>query len=282
MAANNFIDLRQPNHLDFFDEDIGETLRGLKIKNYDPWIWEFTITQEAPNAVAEPRVNFTDEFNGEATPIVLYVIGEAANEDKAAGTGAIGVTIFGIDEDGNPNSEEVLMHATNATQVASTTLWKRFVGALVTTTGTGKVNAGIIQISNTGQTAVYGTIAAGENATIGTRVYIPANYQAFIANVNGMVISVPHATDEVVPYDGVILEPVYVCANNLLNKDSYWLHQIDGMRNIKIKREVITGANTYYLTIAHGTKCQDANRTPVWNIKVIMYGTSNALRGLPS
>ena len=52
------------------------------------------------------------------------------------------------------------------------------------------------------------------------------------------------------------------------------------MRNIKIKREVIVGANTYYLTIAHGTKCQDVNRTPVWDIKIIMYGTTNTLRGL--
>jgi hypothetical protein len=280
LAANNFIELRKADWRDFSDPVIGDVIKQLKNTPYDPWVWEFSLSQEAPDAAAEPRVAFTNEFNGEGTPIVLYVIGEAANEDKAGGTGAIGVTIFGIDSDGNPASQEVLMHATNATQVASTTLWKRYIGSMVTTAGSGLTNAGVITITNTGQTEVYGTIAAGENATIGARVYVPADYNAFIASFRAGVINPPHATAELLFGDGAIIAPVYLTNPKIDNVDSYWVDNISSMGNLNIIRQVIVGANTYYITFTHAAKAADANPTPVYNIKIIMYGTTNTLRGL--
>lgn len=282
MTANNFIQLRKANNLDIFDKDIGDILTGLKNDNYDPWIWEFSLSQEAPDSAAEPRVAFTAEFNGEGTPIVLYVIGEAANEDKAGGTGAIGVTIFGIDSDGNPNSEEVLMHAVNATQVASTILWKRFIGAMVTTAGSGLTNAGVITITNTAQVETYGTIAAGENATIGARVYVPANYSAFIGSFRGGVINPPHATAELIFGDGIIVAPTYLTNPKIDNVDSYWIDNVTSMENLNVIKQIIAGANTYYITFKHATKAADANATGVYNVKIIMYGTTNSLRGLPA
>ena len=180
MASYNQIDLRKADWRDFSDPSIGEVLKQLKNTPYDPWIWEFTLAdvEVVDGAAHEIRVDFTDDFdNGETTPIVLYIKGAHA-EDKAAGTGARAVTIYGINGDGDPEALEVTMHATAATQISTVTTWTSFCGAQVTTAGTGLVNAGIIQISNTGQTEVYGTIDTGENSTIGARVYVPSNYIA--------------------------------------------------------------------------------------------------------
>jgi hypothetical protein len=282
LAANNFIDLRKANMLDFFDKEIGDLLTGLKNANYDPWIWEFSLTQQSPDAVAEARVGFTNEFNGETTPAYLFIIGAHA-QDKAAGTGAQKVTLFGIDENGNPFSYEETMHATAATEKQSTHKYKRFIGAIVTGAGSGLVNAGAILITDTGQGNTYGTIATGENCTIGTRVYVPADYNAFIGGMCAACKAAPHATDELVFGDGIMIEPLYYTNPNLLNKDSYFVRVEQGMDcHIDICKRVIVGANTYYISFKHATKAQDANKTATICIKIIMYGTTNTLRGLPA
>lgn len=281
MASYNRIDLRKANWRDLFDPDIGEILKGLKNSNYDPWIWEFLLAdvEVVDGAAHEIRVDFTDEFDGEATPIVLYVFGAHA-QDKAAGTGANKVTIYGIDEDGNPALEEVIMHATAATEIACTTLWKRFIGAQVTSAGSGKTNAGIIQITDTGQTEVYGTIDTGENSTIGARVYVPANYNAFLT-MRGGIVAVNHATAVLEAFDGVIIKPVYTANPTRPAIDTYYIPVGSvGMVDLGIVREIVVGANTYYISFTQATKSDDSNQTVAYHIRVIMYGTTNTLRGL--
>ena len=280
----NRIDLRKPTYLDLFDKDIGEALRGLKLGNYDPWIWEFFLqdVEVVDGAAHEIRVDFTDDFdNGETTPIVLYVMGANA-QDKAAGTGAQVVTIYGIDALGNPFSEAVTMHATAATQIASTTLWTRFVGAQVTTAGSGGTNAGVIQITDTGQAEVYGTIDTGENATIGARVFVPANYEAFLTMRAG-IVAVNHATAVLEAFDGVIVVPVYTANPLYPALDSYFVPVgAVGMQDLGIVKQIVVGANTYYISFTQATKADDSNQTVGYHIRVIMYGTTNTLRGLGS
>jgi len=285
MAATswNRIDLRQPNYLDFCDKDIGPTLKGLKIARYEPWIWEFFLQDVAvvDGAAHEIRVDFTDDFdNGETTAIVLYVKGAAANEDKAAGTGARVIRIFGINAAGDPSYEDVTMHGTAGTQIASTTLWKRFVGAMVVTAGTGLKNAGIIQIGNDTLAEVYGTIDAEENATIGARVYVPANYNAILTMRAG-IVAVNHATAVLEAFDGVIVKPTY-SANPLYPAlDAYYVPVgAVGMQDLGIVKQEIVGANTYYISFTQATKSDDSNQTVAYHIRVIMYGTTNTLRGL--
>ena len=277
----NRIDLRKANHLDLFDKDIGPTLRGLNISNYDPWIWEFFLQDVAvvDGAAHEIRVDFTNAFNGEGTPIVLYVLGANA-QDKAAGTGAQVVTIYGIDENGNPASEAVTMHATAATEIASTTLWKRFVGAQVTQAGTGTTNAGIIQITDTGAGNVYGTIDTGENATIGARVWVPADYNAILTMRAG-IVAANHATAVLEAFDGVIVKPTYVQNPLYPALDSYYVPVgAVGMQDLGIVKQEVIGANTYYITFTQATKSDDSNQTVAYHIRIIMYGTTNVLRGI--
>lgn len=280
MASYNHINLRKANHLDLFDNDIGKALQGLKNANYDPWIWEFLISQEAPDAAAEIYVDFTVEFNGEASGEQLYIIGQAANEDKAEGTGAQVVRIFGITYTGKPHYEDITMHATAGTQKITTVAWKRFVGGMVVQAGSGGVNAGIIQITNTGQTEVYGTIAAGENCTIGARVYVPMDYNAFIGSIKGAPLI---TGDTVLVYgDGVNLEPIYVKGTTTrLSTDKYWISTDQvGLKDLGIYKELVIGANTYYISFKHETKIDATNISAYYNIRIIMYGTTNTLRGL--
>ncbi|KKN09415.1 hypothetical protein LCGC14_1046930 [marine sediment metagenome] len=282
MASYNKIDLRKANYLDLFDKDIGETLRGLKNANYDPWIFDFLLADEevVDGVLHEIRVDFTAEFNGEATPIVLFIKGTHA-QDKAAGTGAQAVTIYGIDGDGNPAAVQILLHATAATEIATTGyLWKRFVGAQVTQVGSGGTNAGIIQISDTGQGNVYGTIDTGEFSTIGARVYVPADYKALLTMRAG-IVAANHATAVLEAFDGVIIEPIYNASALQAAIDSYYCPVGSvGMIDLGIVKTEIVGANTYYITFNQATKSDDSNQVIAYHIRVIMYGTTNILRGL--
>ena len=282
MASYNRIDLRKANWRDLFDPDIGEILKGLKNSNYDPWIWEFLLAdvEVVDGAVHEIRVDFTDDFdNGETTPIVLYIKGAHA-QDKAAGTGAQAVTIYGINGDGDPEALEVTLHATAATEISTVTTWTRFVGAQVTRAGTGKTNAGVIQIGSTAMGEVYGTIDTGENSTIGARVYVPANYNAFLTMRAG-IVAVNHATAVLEAFDGVIVKPVYSANPTRPAIDTYYIPVGGvGMKDLGIVREIVEGANTYYISFTQATKSDDSNQTVAYHIRVIMYGTTNELRGL--
>ena len=279
----NKIDLRKVNHLDLFDRDIGETLRGLKLSHYDPWIFDFLLrdVEVVDGALHEIRVDFTAEFNGEATPIVLFIKGAHA-QDKATGTGAQAVTIYGFDENGDPAAVEITMHGTAATQISSVVLWKRFVGAQVTRAGSGGTNAGIIQISDTGQGNIYGTIDTGEWSTIGARVYVPANYNALLT-IKAGIVAANDGTAVLEAFDGVIIEPIYNAGALNAAIDSYFCPVGSvGMIDLGIVKTEIVGADTYYITFNQATKANDSNQTIGYHIRVIMYGTTNTLRGLPA
>jgi len=283
MSSYNQIDLREADWRDFSDPSVSEIIKQLTNVPIKPiWVFEFVLAdvEVVDGAAHEIRVDFTDDFdNGETTPIVLYIIGAHA-QDKAAGTGAQKVTIYGINADGDPASEEVTMHGTAATQIASTTLWTRFIGAQVTQAGTGKVNAGIIQISNTGQGEVYGTIDTGENATIGARVYVPSNYNGFLTMRAG-IVAANHATAVLEAFDGVIVKPVYVANPSILATGIYYVPVGSvGMIDLGIAKQLVVGADATYISFTQATKSDDSNQTVVYHIKVIMYGTTNELRGL--
>ena len=271
--SNQSIELRKPNPIDIADEDYGMIIRQLQNANQTCWIWDLLIKQEAPDATAEIRVAFTADFNGETTPIELFIITTVASEDKAAGTGAQKVTLFGIDEDGNPASEEVTLHAAAGTEITSLTKWKRFDGGLVTAAGAGGVNANTILITDTGQGNTYGTIALGENCTINARIYVPEGYSAFVGVLKAMPLIASHATAEVVYGDGVIVEPLYLKGTvTRLKIDEYWVGtDIAEFKNLDVTKELVLGADTYYISLKHVTKADDANRTVIYNLKIIMY-----------
>ena len=53
-----------------------------------------------------------------------------------------------------------------------------------------------------------------------------------------------------------------------------------GMIDLGIVREVVIGANTYYITFTQSTKSNDSNQTIAYHIRIIMYGTTKILRSV--
>ena len=99
MAAAADWALRSPNYLDraltYPLLDIIEARGVKKLK-----IIEQELYQESPDAKAEIRVNYTNEFDGVGTPAVVDIISSSGNDTDvgAGGTGARTVSILVIDE----------------------------------------------------------------------------------------------------------------------------------------------------------------------------------------
>ncbi len=52
------------------------------------------------------------------------------------------------------------------------------------------------------------------------------------------------------------------------------------MQDLGIVKQDEVGADTYYISFTQATKSDDSNQTVAYHIRVIMYGTTNVLRGI--
>lgn len=140
----------------------------------------------APNAV----------FNGTSTPATVFVVSSDAG-DTSDGTGVRKVCIIGIDSNDELVIEEVTM--AGATDVETTTLWKRIFHAYASEWGAnGDADGTIIVESDAEATATYLTIAAGANESDGATIYLPA-YHEIAVNTFSMALqslaAAAHAAD---------------------------------------------------------------------------------------
>lgn len=94
--------------------------------------------------------------------------------DTAAGTGAQTIRVFGLNEEGLPVQEDIILDG--ITPVVSTKNYHRLNRAKVLTAGSGETNAGIITISRTGAGAVvFAEMEVGLAQTQITAFTIPAD-----------------------------------------------------------------------------------------------------------
>lgn len=134
----------------------------------------------------------TAEFDGTGTPIVVYAISSDNTQDKAGGTGALTVTIFGTDENDLYNETTVTLNGT--TQVSSVTKYKRLIGAKIASTGGDGIATGNITITNTGQAATYLTIPIGQAATAQAgKMWIPTGYKGIILQIGANLLQTADA-----------------------------------------------------------------------------------------
>ncbi|MCP3937768.1 MAG: hypothetical protein GY708_20645 [Actinomycetia bacterium] len=99
--------------------------------------------------------------------------------DSAAGTGARTVRLQGLDENGDPQSEDVTLDGT--TPVATVGLWYRVNRLFVLTAGSGEVNAGIITVRHTSTTAnVFAQVPAEHGQTLIAATTIPAGHTGYL------------------------------------------------------------------------------------------------------
>ncbi len=109
----------------------------------------------------------------------MEITGGAA--DDVAGTGALTVSISGLDASWVYQSETIVM--TGATEVVTTSTWRRLNRIKVLTAGSGGANSGVITATGSDSSAVYATVAVGKNQTQITAYTVPAGYEGSVIAV---------------------------------------------------------------------------------------------------
>ena len=114
-------------------------------------------------------------------------VSSSDTNDTSAGTGARTVLISGLNGSYVETSETITLNGQTA--VTTTNSYLRMNRALVLTAGSGAGNAGVIYVGTGTVTAgvpanIYTTIAVGVNQTLQAFWTVPANYTAYLNQIN--------------------------------------------------------------------------------------------------
>jgi hypothetical protein len=114
-------------------------------------------------------------------------VSSSSTNDTSSGTGARTVLIFGLNGSYVETSETITLNGQTA--VTTTNSYIRMNRAIVLTAGSGVANAGIIYVGTGTVTTgvpsnIFTTIAVGTNQTLQTFWTVPANYTAYLYQVN--------------------------------------------------------------------------------------------------
>lgn len=137
------------------------------------------VTAGTPTAV------FGTTYTQQSSAAQRSLKSSSAN-DTAAGTGAQTVTVNYLDSTMTNQSEVVTLNGTTAVNMVSTTV--QFIESIVvTSTGSGRVNAGTISIFTTtgGGGSAFASINTGDNSTFYAHHYVPAGVSCYIIKHTG-------------------------------------------------------------------------------------------------
>ena len=236
-----------------------EPFHTLRANGADPRLLELHCRMEAPDAAAEVgNTNGLDVLDGVATPIHIFVISSDA-ADAAAGTGMRTVSVWGINADDAYVTDTITL--TGAVQAEGAVLFKRVITAWGATFGTGKVAAGNISISNTGQAATYLYIAAGTNQSNRMRFWVADGYKASLVSIFADYYQA-EAAAAVVLAAGSNLWTI-TCGSDEIpdTRADVPSHTIAPLTspNIHPHHHVITGSDESYLALYHSSINTGAN-----------------------
>jgi len=148
-------------------------------------------------------------FGGSFTPLktasVINIVSTDA-ADTSAGTGAQTIRITGLDANRDEVEEDFTMNGT--TNVTSATTWLGINRAVVLTSGSGDVNAGLIAITETTGATTQATIPIGESVTQQLIYFTPRNHQGL---ADWLVLSGHRfggGTEPVITFKGWVYSPL--------------------------------------------------------------------------
>ena len=192
MAAYGSYDFRDPCLVDYmnFEKEL-LMVQGRGGTKADLKIIELNITMPAGATMIAADAGRTDEFDGTATPIIVYAISSDNTQDKAVGTGALEVTVFGTDENDLYIEEAFTLNGT--TEVAGSNKFKRLIGAMLTSCGTDGVGTGNVTITDTGQSETYLTIPAGQAGSCNSKCYLPDGYKGILLDIYASLVQTADA-----------------------------------------------------------------------------------------
>jgi hypothetical protein len=252
MANYGSYDFRDPSLADYICYehalDVVQRKGGTK---QDLKIIQITCTMAAGATMIAADAGRTNEFDGTATPIIVYAISSDNTQDKAAGTGALEVTVFGTDENDAYNEEAFTLNGT--TQVAGAIKWKRLIACMLTSCGSGGVGVGNVTISNTGQSETYLTIPAGQAGSVQAgKCYIPTGYKSIILSRDVNLVQTADAAAVLLTEGANVWVRKYVDGGTVTEDE---LHQYS-ITNLEIERihahwGILTGGDDAYWDIFH-------------------------------
>jgi len=210
MASYGAWDYRDPSLVDYIEHehalDVIQRKGGTK---QEFKLIELDTTMAAGATMVAAEAGRTNEFDGTGTPIIVYAISSDNTQDKAAGSGALTVRVFGTDENDNYNTEDFTLNGT--TEVAGSIKWKRMIGVKILTTGGDGVATGNITITDTGQSEQYLLITAGQAESCGNKMYVPDGWKSSIIGIHSNMVQTADAA-----------------AVKLTEGANVWIKKIDG------------------------------------------------------
>ena len=193
MAALGTYDFRDPSLEDYinFEHALDVIQRKGNVKQ-EFKIVQMECTMPAGATMIAADSGRTNVLDGVATPIIVYAISSDNVEDKAGQDGALEVTVFGIGENDEYQEETFVLNGT--TQVTGTLKFQRLIAAKLTLTGVDGVGTGNVTISNTGQTATYLTIPAGQTGSAQAgKMWIPPGWKFMMLDFQTSLVQTPDA-----------------------------------------------------------------------------------------
>lgn len=129
-------------------------------------------TTTDPEIVASWGGTFAYITTGETLDIVSS---STADDGDPAGTGAQQIIIYGVDENWNPQTEIVTMNG--QTTVTTTSQWIGINRVAIYLAGSGKSNAGTIDVTGTSTSTQLAQMPVGQGTSQQLIFYVPANHQ---------------------------------------------------------------------------------------------------------
>ena len=276
-------DYREPNYSDLIQFPI---LKLLKDENYQPYIYELWISQEAPDAIAEIMVDYTAIFDGTSTAAVVYYDSTDA-KDTAAGVGVRTIKIIGTDEAGT-DVQEVTDDMAGQTGTATTEKWNRLWAFKAMTAGSEGDAAGTVTIQDDAAgTNKHMTIAAANVSSISARIYPPSGWKCQMHYVWASIAAQNVADGEVASGQGFIFRPIVsdtTAKSQIGGVDSddgrdFWVNSNSCPHEFWNLTDWIDGDNDMHISLKHVTKADDDNQVALYRIVYILYNTAITSRG---
>lgn len=272
MAAGSW-DFRSPTYEDRFNMyPLLDIIQARGVKKLTVVFYE--LLEESADALAEYRVNYTNEFDGVATPAVVDIISTDANDD-AGDAGATAYDLFGIDANNDYVVERIAANGQAA--ATSTTLWKRLLQLKVATAGASKKAEGTVTVhENGGAVNTYMTIAANGLSTISARLYLASGWSGMIGFI--MANSIFTTAAAAVDIDaGSNLHPIY--ADEDLTREIIHKYTIIPGRNLSPilpHWEIRTGTGDNYFTLSHQALNTGKNKDLHVDVAYLLWEEHNA------
>lgn len=273
MAALGSYDFRDPSLEDYinFEKEI-LTVQGRGLPKEQLKILQMECTMPSGATMIAADAGRTNEFDGVATPIIVYADSDHANDNGTTpGAGTRSITVFGVDEDDDYNESDILTNGT--TKVAGVLKYKRTIATKVATVGATKTSVGNVRITETTEAATYLTIPAGQigSAQAG-KLYVPTGWKAMILEINAGYVQTADAAAALY-VEGVNIWVKY--DDEALIQDEIKIFSIDAFEtNVKIKpgMGIITGGDNVMIDIFHQSVDTDVTSHPIrYNVYYLLW-----------